>query len=92
MPELPDLTIVAEELQARATGRLVLDASAPTPILVRATPAELARLTGTAITTASRRGKFLLLGFSREIDGLVPASGELGKFYRLRLKDRGTLK
>jgi formamidopyrimidine-DNA glycosylase len=65
VPELPDLTIVAEELQARATGRRVLDASAPTPILVRATPAELARLAGTVITSAKRRGKFLLLSFAR---------------------------
>ena len=61
MPELPDLTIVAEELQARATGRLVVETSAPTPILMRATPTELARLTGTAITSARRRGKFLSL-------------------------------
>jgi len=61
MPELPDLTVVAEELQRRATGRVVVDASAPAPILLRATPAELARLTGSVLARASRRGKFLLL-------------------------------
>ncbi len=86
MPELPDLTIVAEELQARATGRLVLDASAPTPILVRATPTELARLTGTAITRASRRGKFLLLAFARDgVDELVLAANPMlaGRFWLL---------
>ena len=66
MPELPDLTIVAEELQARATGRTVVEASAPTPILVRATPAELAELIGTTMTSARRRGKFLLLAFARD--------------------------
>ena len=86
MPELPDLTIVAEELQARATGRLVLEATAPTPILVRATPSELARLAGTAITTARRRGKFLLLTFARDgLDELVLASNPMlaGRFWLL---------
>ena len=66
MPELPDLTIVAEELGRRATGRIVREASAPTPILVRATPAELSELEGLALGTARRRGKFLLLPFERD--------------------------
>jgi formamidopyrimidine-DNA glycosylase len=86
VPELPDLTIVAEELQARATGRLVLDASAPTPILVRATPAELGRLSGMAITTARRRGKFLLLAFGHEgSDELILAANPMlaGRFWLL---------
>ena len=86
MPELPDLTIVAEELQARATGRLVLEATAPTPILARATPSDLARLAGTAMTTARRRGKFLLLTFARDgLDELVLASNPMlaGRFWLL---------
>ena len=86
MPELPDLTIVAEELQARATGRAVLEATAPTPILVRATPAEVARLAGTTITTARRRGKFLLLTFARAaVDELVLAANPMlaGRFWLL---------
>jgi len=66
MPELPDLAVVAEELQARATGRIVVEASAPAPILVRATPAELAELAGSTLARASRRGKFLLLTFARD--------------------------
>ena len=70
MPELPDLTVVAEELQRRVTGRTILEASAPTPILVRATPDELASLAGFAIGTPSRRGKFLLLPV---LDGEQPA-------------------
>ena len=44
MPELPDLTVVAEELERRIAGRTVAEASAPTPILVRATPEELTAL------------------------------------------------
>jgi formamidopyrimidine-DNA glycosylase len=86
VPELPDLTIVAEELQARATGREVLDAAAPTPILVRATPAQLAVLAGTAISSARRRGKFLLLSFTRqgEVERVLAANPMLaGRFWLL---------
>lgn len=66
MPELPDLTVVAEELERRVTGRTVVEATAPTPILVRATPEELAVLEGTTLGAARRRGKFLLLPFDRD--------------------------
>jgi len=64
MPELPDLTVVAEELERRVSGRRVLEASAPAPILVRATPDEIAALAGSTIGRPSRRGKFLLLPFA----------------------------
>ncbi|HEX7173168.1 MAG TPA: DNA-formamidopyrimidine glycosylase family protein [Candidatus Limnocylindria bacterium] len=69
MPELPDLTVVAEELERRVTGRTVTEASAPMPILVRATPEELSELKDDAIGQPARRGKFLLLPFLR--DGAV---------------------
>jgi formamidopyrimidine-DNA glycosylase len=68
VPELPDLTVVAEELERRVAGRRILEATAPTPILVRATPDELAALEGTTLGAASRRGKFLLLPFERDGD------------------------
>jgi formamidopyrimidine-DNA glycosylase len=66
MPELPDLTIVAEQLALRATGREVASATTPAPILVRATPAELELLVGTRLGEARRRGKFLLIPFERD--------------------------
>ena len=66
MPELPDLHVVARELAARATGKVIKQASAPAPILLRATPQELAGLNGTTLGPASRRGKFLLLPFQRD--------------------------
>jgi formamidopyrimidine-DNA glycosylase len=66
VPELPDLTIVAEELDRRLAGRRIEEATAPTPILVRATPAELAALAGTTLGRARRRGKFLLLPFEHD--------------------------
>jgi formamidopyrimidine-DNA glycosylase len=66
VPELPDLTVVAEELGRRLSGSTVVEASAPTPILVRATPSELETLVGTSVGRASRRGKFLLLPFEKD--------------------------
>jgi formamidopyrimidine-DNA glycosylase len=66
MPELPDLAVVTEELQRRATGRRVIEATAPAPILLRATPAGLAALVGTSIDDVRRRGKFLILTFARD--------------------------
>jgi formamidopyrimidine-DNA glycosylase len=65
VPELPDLTIVAAELAGRITGRTVQEASTPAPILVRATPRELASLAGSTVGVARRRGKFLLVPFLR---------------------------
>lgn len=65
MPELPDLTVVAEELERRVAGRSVIAATAPMPILVRATPDEITALVGTELGKARRRGKFLLLPFER---------------------------
>jgi formamidopyrimidine-DNA glycosylase len=67
VPELPDLTVVAEELERRITGRTIVEATAPTPILVRATPSEVAGLAGDTIGSPSRRGKFLLLPFMRDV-------------------------
>jgi formamidopyrimidine-DNA glycosylase len=66
VPELPDLTVVAEELGRRISGRSVIEASAPMPILVRATPDELDALRGLTVGTPRRRGKFLLLPFVRD--------------------------
>jgi len=66
MPELPDLTVVAEQLASRISGKRVTAAEAPTPILLRATPQELASLTGMTVGPARRRGKFLLLPFVGE--------------------------
>lgn len=85
MPELPDLTIVAEELAARISGRQVTGASAPTPILVRATPQELGALVGMTVGPASRRGKFTLLPFDGQASGRTLAANPMlaGRFWLL---------
>ncbi|MDQ3346127.1 MAG: hypothetical protein M3473_07505 [Chloroflexota bacterium] len=91
MPELPDLTVVAEELVRRAAGRTVLEASAPTPILLRATPAEVAALAGSIIGDTRRRGKFLLIPLNGA-DGwrrLLAANAMLaGRFWLVSTSER----
>ena len=86
MPELPDLSVVAEQLAQRAAGRAVVEASAPTPILLRATPHDLAQLVGGTLQPAVRRGKFLLLPVRRP-DGrrLILAANPMlaGRFWLL---------
>ncbi|HEX7473198.1 MAG TPA: DNA-formamidopyrimidine glycosylase family protein [Candidatus Limnocylindrales bacterium] len=66
MPELPDLTIVAEAFHAALTGRPVTRAQAPAPLAVRGTPAELAALVGQRVERVARRGKFLIVDLERD--------------------------
>jgi formamidopyrimidine-DNA glycosylase len=61
VPELPDLTVVADALHAALAGRPVLSAEAPGPLAVRGTPAELAALEGQRVASIRRQGKFLLI-------------------------------
>jgi formamidopyrimidine-DNA glycosylase len=66
VPELPDLAVVAEALEAALVGREVRSATAPAPLAVRGTPGELDALTGQRLVGVGRRGKFLLLSFSTD--------------------------
>jgi formamidopyrimidine-DNA glycosylase len=61
VPELPDLTVVAEAFHATLTGRSIRSAAAPAPLAVRGTPAELAGLVGRRVVSVRQRGKFMLL-------------------------------
>ena len=66
MPELPDLAVVADALQAALAGRPIVHAEAPAPLAVRGTPAELQALVGQTLTGVRRRGKFIVLDLSRD--------------------------
>jgi formamidopyrimidine-DNA glycosylase len=66
MPELPDLTIVAEAFHAALAGRPVTRAEAPAPLAVRGTPAELSALVGQRVERIARRGKFLIVDLERD--------------------------
>jgi formamidopyrimidine-DNA glycosylase len=65
VPELPDLTILAEAFGAALVGRTIVAASAPDPLVLRATPAEFATLLGDRLLDVRRRGKFLVLETDR---------------------------
>ena len=66
MPELPDLTVVAEAFDAALRGRPITSAAAPGPLVVRGTPAELAALVGQSVTSIRRHGKFLEIDLERD--------------------------
>jgi len=66
VPELPDLSILADASSAAMVGRVVLAAEAPGPLTVRGTPSELNALVGQRLERFYRRGKFLWLEFERD--------------------------
>ena len=66
MPELPDLSVVADALHAALVGRSVTGARATMPLAVRGTPAELDTLTGQTVARVTRAGKFLDIDLSTD--------------------------
>jgi formamidopyrimidine-DNA glycosylase len=66
VPELPDLTIVAEAFHAALVGRPIAAAAAPGPLAVRGTPGELEALVGQRVTDIRQRGKFLIVELDRD--------------------------
>ncbi len=65
MPELPDLTILAEAFGAALVGRTIDSATAVDPLVLRATPAELAAIVDNRLLVVRRRGKFLIFETDR---------------------------
>ncbi|MCU0484140.1 MAG: hypothetical protein MUC54_07735 [Chloroflexi bacterium] len=61
MPELPDLAVLAEAFDPALSGRPLLGLELIDPIVVRATPAERAALSGQVLRAVDRRGKHLVL-------------------------------
>jgi formamidopyrimidine-DNA glycosylase len=66
VPELPDLTVVADALHAALAGRSITSTDAPGPLAVRGTPVELDALVGQRVESIRRRGKFLLIDLERD--------------------------
>jgi formamidopyrimidine-DNA glycosylase len=65
MPELPDLSILADALHAGLVGRPVVATDVVQPLVMRATSGELAGLEGQVLRSVRRRGKFLLFDLDR---------------------------
>jgi formamidopyrimidine-DNA glycosylase len=63
---MPDLTVVAEALDAALRERSIRTAVAPGPLAVRGTPAELEALAGQRVSAIRRRGKFLIIELERD--------------------------
>jgi formamidopyrimidine-DNA glycosylase len=86
VPELPDLTIVAEAFEAALVGRPITAATAPGPLAVRGTPGELEAFVGQRLSEVAQRGKFLLLGADR--DRIVVNPMLTGRFQLARPGDK----
>jgi formamidopyrimidine-DNA glycosylase len=86
VPELPDLTIVAEAFHAALAGRPITATAAPAPLAVRGTPAELEALVGQRVTAIARRGKFLTIDTDR--DRIVINPMLTGRFQLARPEDK----
>jgi formamidopyrimidine-DNA glycosylase len=66
VPELPDLAVVTDAFHAALAGRAITAATAPGPLSLRGTPAELAALVGQRLTAVRRRGKFVTFELDRD--------------------------
>jgi formamidopyrimidine-DNA glycosylase len=66
VPELPDLSVVADALHAALAGRTLASARATMPLAIRGTPTELEALVGQTVTRIARAGKFLDVDLSRD--------------------------
>jgi formamidopyrimidine-DNA glycosylase len=86
VPELPDLTVVADALHAALAGRTIRLAEAPGPLAVRGTPSELAGLIGQRVHWIRRRGKFLLIQLDR--DAIVCNPMLTGRFQLASPRDK----
>jgi formamidopyrimidine-DNA glycosylase len=71
MPELPEVTVISEDVAALAVGREVLRAAVFRPDVTNVEPEEFGRrLVGRKLRGTGRRGKIIVLDF-REVVGLV---------------------
>ena len=79
MPELPDLAILADALDAGLAGRGLKAASTPQSLVLRGTPAELGAYSSQVLRSVARRGKFLVFDFDRDKIIINPMlTGRLG--------------
>ena len=64
--------MVADALHAAIAGRSITAVSAPGPLAVRGTPAELDALVGQRVASIQRRGEFLLVDLERDAIAINP--------------------
>jgi len=66
MPELPDLSILADAFSAALAGRALVSTSVKQPLVLRGTMAELKTFEGAVLDRVEQRGKFLTLLFGSD--------------------------
>jgi len=66
VPELPDLSVLADAFEATLVGRPVMTLDVGEPLVVRGTPAEAGALAGQRVVSVTRRGKFLTFQLARD--------------------------
>src|SRR5215210_5532183 len=71
MPEMPEVTVISEDVAALALGREILKAAVFRPDVTNVEPEEFEkRLVGKTLRTTGRRGKIIVLDFG-DVVGLV---------------------
>src|ERR671912_1322648 len=90
MPELPEVTVISEDVAELAVGRKVLRAAVFRPDVTNVKPEEFGRLlVGRTLRATGRRGKIIILDFG-EVVGLVHLviSGRVLRVPEWRAPDR----
>lgn len=85
MPELPDITIYVERLQAKLGGQPLEKLRIASPFLLRSVTPPVSELLGKPVTSVGRLGKRLVLGFPGDLYAVV----HLMIAGRLRWRDPG---
>jgi formamidopyrimidine-DNA glycosylase len=71
VPELPDVTIYVERLEARILGRTLLRARMLNPFVLRSVSPPLGELEGRRVTGIRRLGKRIVIGFEADLHLVV---------------------
>jgi formamidopyrimidine-DNA glycosylase len=67
MPELPDITVYIESLEARVLGRAMRGVRVVNPFVLRTVEPQISRLVGAPITGLRRMGKRIVIEFEDEL-------------------------
>ena len=67
MPELPDITVYMEALEARVVGEALTDARILNPFVLRTVTPPLSRVVGTRVKRIRRMGKRIVLEFEDDL-------------------------
>jgi formamidopyrimidine-DNA glycosylase len=71
MPELPDVTVYVERLEARILGRTLLRSRTLNPFVLRSVSPPLGELEGRSVTGTRRLGKRIVIGFETDLHLVV---------------------